>query len=264
MQSTNFTIKDYTFVTELPGNKVSQEQLQRMWHRYHFASGYCKKGDVLEVACGAGTGLGYLAKYSNRVVGVDIDISNLKFGMQHYAGRNNIELKQMDAHRLLFSDKAFDLLILYEAIYYLADPDKFIEEAHRTAKDNGTLIICAVNKNWADFNPSEHSIAYYSVPELYAMLIKKFNKVKIYGAFSTKPHSLQEKMISLIKRTAVSMHLIPKTMKAKAFLKRIFFGKLIDLPCEITDFDCQYVEPARLNTDSINSEYKVIYAVASK
>ncbi len=53
---------DYTTVTEVPGNQVTQEQLERMFHRYCFASNFAEGKDVLEVACGAGLGLGYWPK----------------------------------------------------------------------------------------------------------------------------------------------------------------------------------------------------------
>jgi hypothetical protein len=51
-------------------------------------------------------------------------------------------------------------------------------------------------------------------------------------------------------------------MKGKEFLKRIFFGKLIPLPPEITDGMAEYSPPPPIPNDSPNSEYKVIYAVA--
>ena len=54
--------ENYTSVTELPGNKGSKEQLARLYQRYHFALQFSKEKDVLEVACGGGLGLGYLAK----------------------------------------------------------------------------------------------------------------------------------------------------------------------------------------------------------
>lgn len=57
---------DYSTVTEIPGNKISKEQLTRLYHRYHFASLFCKGKDVLEVACGGGMGLGYLAKFAKK------------------------------------------------------------------------------------------------------------------------------------------------------------------------------------------------------
>jgi len=53
---------DYSHVTEVPGAKVSEEQTRRLFSRYHFAQHYCEGKDVLEVVCGAGQGLGCLAK----------------------------------------------------------------------------------------------------------------------------------------------------------------------------------------------------------
>lgn len=61
---------------------------------------------------------------------------------------------------------------------------------------------------------------------------------------------------------AIALHLIPKTMKGKEFLKRVFFGKLIPLPPEITDGMAEYTPPVPILNDRPNYEYKVIYAVA--
>ena len=60
----------------------------------------------------------------------------------------------------------------------------------------------------------------------------------------------------------MALHLIPKTMKGKEFLKRIFFGKLIPLPPEIKDGMAEYTPPVPLPHDKPNFEYKVIYVVA--
>ncbi|PKN02200.1 MAG: hypothetical protein CVU77_01900 [Elusimicrobia bacterium HGW-Elusimicrobia-1] len=56
--------QDYTAVTEVTGYNVTSEQIQRMYTRYRFASEFCKDKDVLEVACGSGQWLGYLAEYT--------------------------------------------------------------------------------------------------------------------------------------------------------------------------------------------------------
>ena len=86
--------------------------------------------------------------------------------------------------------------------------------------------------------------------------------MEFYGAFSVLPKGLKENLIALIKRTTVAFHLIPKTMKGKEFLKRIFFGKLIPLPNEITEGMAEYTPPIPIPEDRPNFEYKVIYAVA--
>jgi len=51
-------------------------------------------------------------------------------------------------------------------------------------------------------------------------------------------------------------------MAGKELLKKIFYGKLIPLKEEIEDGICEYKAPERISTDTRNSEYKVIYAVA--
>ena len=100
------------------------------------------------------------------------------------------------------------------------------------------------------------------MPELGKLLQDNGFKVEFYGAFSTSANGLKEEAIAIIKRIAVALHLIPKTMKGKEFLKRIFFGKLISLPLEITDGMAEYTPPVPISCDSPNFHYKVIYAVA--
>ena len=119
----------YATVTEIPGAQASAEQLARMAHRYAFAVALCAGKDVLEVACGAGLGLGALAKVAGKVVGGDIDESLVALARAHYAGRPKIEIHRLDAHQLPFPDQSFDVVLLFEAIYYLASPEKFLAEA---------------------------------------------------------------------------------------------------------------------------------------
>jgi ubiquinone/menaquinone biosynthesis C-methylase UbiE len=255
---------EYLTVTEVPGNKASREQIERLFHRYHFASTFCQGKDVLEVACGAGMGLGYLEQVANRVVGGDIDEEILIYARGHYQGRNKIEIRQLDAQQLPFGDKSFDVVLFYEAIYYLAQPEKFIEEAHRVLRSKGVLIICSANKEWADFNPSPFGQKYFSAPEMFQLLGQKFSDIQIYGAFFAKEDSMKAKMISLIKRAAIKLHLMPRTMKGKQLFKRLFFGRLAPLPAEIEKGLAEYIPPLAISKESRNPQYRVLYAVAWK
>ena len=254
----------YITVTEIPGVKASREQLERLYQRYHFAYRFCREKDVLEVACGAGQGLGYLAKAAKKVVGSDIDKKNLEFAQRQYKDRNNIRLEHFDAQKIPFENDRYDVVILYEAIYYLENPERFIDEAYRILRNNGLLIMCTANKDWADFNPSSYSVKYFSVPELSSLIKRKFRRVDFCGGFSTKGNGLKDSIVSFIRRTAVNLHLIPKTMKGKELFKRLFFGKLYSLPPEIKDDITEYIEPVPISSDSPNSSYKVIFTVGYK
>ena len=255
--------ENYTTVTELPGNQITGEQLARLYQRYRFAQQFCNNREVLELACGGGMGLGYLAKVAKRVVGGDIDKNILKHPIEYYKGREKIEIREFNAQNLPFENKSFDVVILYEAIYYLKDTEKFVSEAHRVLKDKGVLLICTANKNWTDFNPSPYSTKYLSAPELYSLMNNNFSKVELFGAFSvTNKGGIKNRMTSFIKRTAISLNLMPKTMKGKAIFKRLFFGQLIALPPEIEEGLADYSPPIPISSDCPNSEYKVLFSVA--
>ena len=255
---------DYSEITETPGLKATQEQITRLYHRYHFARQFAKEKDVLEVACGSGIGLGYLAQVANKVVGGDIDEKNVTLAQRIHKYKQNVSVKLLDAHDLPFDSESFDVILLYEAIYYLKSPDKFISEAKRVLKKGGHLIICTVNKDWKDFHPSPYTYKYFSVPELYRLLQEGGFVVKnIYGAFPIEK-GFKSQIISIIKRMAVKFDLIPGSLAARAYLKRIFMGELKPLPEEVYEGMAPYEEPTILNPKEINREFKIIYAVGKK
>jgi len=255
---------EYSEITESPGQKATREQLERLYQRYHFASKYLSGGSVLEVACGSGLGLGYLALHASRVVGGDIDKKNLEAATLYYKGRENITVLEFDAHDLPFEDKSFDTVILFEAIYYLERPEQFVSEAHRVLKNGGHLIISTVNRSWRDFHPSKYSLTYYSVPELSALLEKRFAKVQIYGAFEVKDVCTRAKVVSVIKRTASKMNVIPGSLRARELLKRVFVGKLEPIPAEISDGMTSYREPIPIDDSCSTEKYKILHAMTRK
>lgn len=230
-----------------------------MYTRYSLARSFSEGKDVLEVACGAGQGLGLIAGTARSVVGGDYTYSLLKTGRLHYGSR--IALLRLDAHRLPFRDGSFDVVLLFEAIYYLHRPSVFLEEAGRVLREGGRVLICSVNPDWPDFNPSPFSVKYYNAEELRILVTDSGFACDLYGGFPVKEQSLTSKMISITKRLAVRLHLIPRTMKSKAWLKRVFLGPLVAVPPEIND-NIAEASPLVPLTDRMSaSKFKVLYAV---
>ena len=254
--------EDYTTITETPGTGAPQEQLARQYSRYRYAATFCAHKDVLEVACGAGQGLGYLKKHAKCVVGGDYTADLLSRARSHYA--DNIPLLRFDAHRLPFQDHSFDVIIFYEAIYYLSHPEQFAAECARVLRPGGTLLICSANKEWVDFNPSPYSTGYLSARELIELLQQHHFQAELQGGFPTQKEAGRDTLVSLLKRLAVALHLVPKTMKGKEFLKRIFFGKLAPLPLEVVDGMVAYTPPEPLPIDIISPQHKVLYAIGRR
>ena len=252
--------EDYTDITEVPGSLATREQLARLYHRYHTADNYAAGRRVLEVACGAGLGLGYLARTASGVVGGDYTESLLRTAQSHYRGR--APLVRLDAHHLPFRDCAFDLIVLFEAIYYLGQAEQFIAESRRVLSDSGTLLIGTVNKDWSEFTPSALSTRYFSVPELRDLLIQQgFGNLEFFGAFPTAAASPKQKIVSLIRRVAVALDLVPKTLGGREHLKRLFYGSLTPLKPEVENGMAELDPLVPIPNDVSNTQHKIIYVV---
>jgi SAM-dependent methyltransferase len=253
---------DYTSVSELSGYRVTQEQIARMYTRYRFAADLCVGRDVLEVACGSGQGLGLLAKRAKSVVGGDFDPAIVALAQKHYGDR--IPVKQMNAHAIPFADQSLDAVILFEAIYYLKDPLLFFRECKRVLRKGGILVIGSANKEWPGFNPSPFSHTYFSAQELSGRLNNEGFDVEIFADCPVQRDGWQKKAVGWIKEVAVRFHLMPKTMKGKEILKRIFMGRLQPLPSELKEGMLVYSSPTPLPIGVPVNDFKVLFAVGRK
>lgn len=230
-----------------------------LYTRYRYAAGLCQGRDVLDVACGSGPGLGYLARKARRVIGGDVTESLVRRAREHYGRR--LPVLRLDAHALPFRERSFDVTILYEAIYYLDSPARFLAECRRVLRDDGLVLICTVNREWSDFNPSPLSTRYWVAGELAALLRQGDFEPELYGAFTVARESMRDVAVSAIKRLGVALHLIPRTMRGKELLKRIFLGALIPVPAELDEGMAPYSPPVAIPLDGPCPGYKVLYAV---
>jgi ubiquinone/menaquinone biosynthesis C-methylase UbiE len=262
-ETIDIRMNNYNSITEVPGLMASSEQIARIYHRYRFAREYANSRDILEVACGSGMGLGYLSAGAKSVVGGDIDHKNVDLALTAYKN-SPIRVKEMDAHHLPFEDKSFDLVLLFEALYYLQKPEIFIKEAARIIRDNGILMVCTVNKDWIDFHPSPFTHFYFSAPELNSLLKPSFQEIAMFGAFPVQMKGIKTSLISRIKRIAVCFNLIPNSLTARAYMKRIFMGPLKPIPPQVTDCMAPYEPPVPISFSAPTSEFKIVYALAIK
>lgn len=254
-------MNDYSSVTELADDEVTHEQVERLAHRYNWASSYCQGKEVLEIACGAGQGLGFLAGMTKSLRAGDITPSLVEWARAHYGERVRIEV--MDALALPYAASSLDVVILFEAIYYLPSAEKFITECRRVLRPGGFVLIATANKDLYDFNPSPYSTEYLGVPELDVMLRKQGFSGRFFGAYPVSSLSARQKILRPLKTIAARLGLIPKTMAGKKWLKRLVFGGLTRMPQEIDPRKYTYTDPAEIPLRDANDRYKVIYCAAS-
>ena len=256
-------IPRYRTVTEQPGQAASRAQLEMMAARYSWARRFALGRDVLEAACGAGTGLGMLAEVARSVEAGDIDDANLASARRTYALQPKVHVQPLNAMELPFGDACFDVVLLFEAIYYLHGARAFFEEARRVLRPGGHLLIATVNREWKGFNPSPFHTRYLAAAELREGLEASGFAVELHAGFPERPSLLSE-ATGLVRRAAVALHLVPRTMAGKTFLKRMFYGRLEPIPPRL---DLRHgleerFQPLHGKTDL--TRYRVLYAAARK
>lgn len=253
---------DFTAVTEIGGAEVSREQVERLAHRYIWAATFCAGKDVLEVACGSGQGLGLLAARAKTLQAGDISEELLRQARSHYGDR--VSLESIDALQMPCGERSLDVVILFEALYYLTPAERFVEECGRVLRKGGTVLIATANKDLFDFSPSLYSNRYYGTVELRELFQQKGFEVSLFGTMPVTQISLRQRILRPVKKAVVTLGLMPKTMIGKKFLRRLVFGSLITMPPEIAEGMTDYEPPTPLDAGQPDRQHKVIYCAAVK
>ena len=250
----------FVAITEISGDEVTVEQVERMARRYYWAGDYCVDKDILEVGCGTGQGVGYLASAARSVTAGDYSDTLLEIARRHYDSR--FEFRQFDAQAIPFPDDSFDIVMIFEALYYITDVHRFFAESRRVLRPGGTLLIATANKDLFDFNPSPHSCRYLGVGELESELAKYGYDIACYGDTPVTGVPWRQRVLRPVKALSARLGLIPRSMDSKKFLKRLVFGSLVPMPAEVTADTAPRVPPTPLAPGKADRVHKVIFCAA--
>lgn len=253
---------DFAGVTEMAGDPASKEQIERLNSRYYWAAERTRGGDVLELGCGAGQGLGYLARSARSVIGSDVSKTLVAAARRHYG--NRIDVRCFGAEQIPFPDGSFDSVLLFEAIYYVPDVSKFLREAHRVIRPKGRLLIVTANKDLFDFTPSPHSVAYYGVTELTQLLHAAGFDASFSGNTPVDAVSSWQRLLRPLKRIATATGIMPKSKRMKALVKRVVFGAIVPLPAEVLLGGESNLTTTPLPVGAPDSRHKVLFVEARR
>jgi SAM-dependent methyltransferase len=221
---------DYGCITERPGLAATRDQRAMLATRYGWAAAEGAGGALLEVACGAGLGLGWLAEAAARVVGIDLDPANCALARAAHDGEPRIAVARADALALPFPERSFDTVVLFEALYYLADARRFLDEARRVLRPGGRLLVSSVNPHWGGFAPSPRATRYWSAEAFAALANGAGWRIELWTGFPEDRESRRSRAVARLRRLAARWGLFPASLAAKAKLKRWFYGPVQPLP----------------------------------
>jgi GT2 family glycosyltransferase/protein-L-isoaspartate O-methyltransferase len=147
------------------------------YHRYLFASSYCEGCEVLDLACGEGYGAALLAQVAARVVGIDIDRATVAAARQKYGAA--VTFVCADGASIPLADASVDVVVSFETIEHVPDPERLLHELRRVLRQDGVLVISSPNKSvyGALHPPNQFHVRELEQDEFARMLEQRFRHV---------------------------------------------------------------------------------------
>lgn len=247
----------FALLTEQWGMMMPDVQMKMACVRYSLAAEHARGRDYLEIGCGSGFGLELVSSVAEHVVGGDVTESNLRASREHSP---DIDLALFDAHCLPFADNSFDVVAMFEVIYYFADIPQVLGEVGRVLRPAGELIVCLPNRERPGFHESPLSHSYPAAGELRSLLVAAGFEAEIYGGFRMGELGLRDRVLVVGSKIARRLHLIPESLDGRGRIKRLVYGTLH--PME----GLRMVDPAEelvgIDPSAPVTGFKNLYAVA--
>jgi SAM-dependent methyltransferase len=153
------------------GELVHAEHLAR----YRLAAQLADGRRVLDAACGEGYGTAILAQGgASAAVGVDIDEATVA----HAAQRHGLDFRAGDVGALPFEDGSFDLVVSFETIEHVPEPERALDEFARVLAPDGLLVISTPNK-LRYLVENEFHVREFTHHEFAALLRGRFPSVRL-------------------------------------------------------------------------------------
>ena len=261
-----FVSQDYRSITELPDSLLNTEQLMRLSHRYLLGARLVTAKRVLEVACGAGAGLGLLAQSVQQLVAADYSLSVLQMAQAHYTRR--YPLVCGDASWLPFPAAAFDVICCFEALYYLPDYNHFLRESRRILTSGGTLLLSVSNPDWRYFVPGLLTTHYPTAPALAQSLLNAgFTDLQLFGILPSSAASPLTRLRHHLRRWVLQANPSIATGVFAQTLKWLLYSRLLPMPAELTPHAAAAmggeVKMTPLPLDRPDTVHRVLYVLCS-
>jgi len=180
---------DYTgerMVPEAADGSTFWEHVQR----YRFAVPYVQGRRVLDVACGEGYGTAALAASgAEQVIGVDVSPEVCAHAQSKYG----IDARVGSAEAIPLADASVDVVVSFETIEHLEQPEVFLNECHRVLAPGGNLVISTPNLPVYHQHTPNNAFHHHemTLAEFQSALSQKFQNISLYGQCVPLPSLLR-------------------------------------------------------------------------
>ena len=125
--------------------------------RYHFGAQVVAGKEVLDASCGTGYGLEILSEAgATAVTGVDISAEAIASAESRF-GKYAAALVEADLRELPFEDDSFDVIVSFETIEHIEEPQRALAELRRVLRPDGVLVVSSPNPE-AYVGHNEHHV----------------------------------------------------------------------------------------------------------
>ncbi len=158
---------------EMRGQLVGAEHFAR----YRWAAGFCSGRRVLDAGCGVGYGAELLCGAgASEVVAIDVSEAAVELARSGVSAGVTCEVGDVSCAAL--RRHSFDVVVCFEVIEHVDNPDQVLDELARVLRPEGLLFISSPNRErYVPGNP--HHRHEYIRSELQAALDARFGSARI-------------------------------------------------------------------------------------
>lgn len=207
---------DWTGERMVP-EKCDQDTFLEHIYRYKFALPYAQNHDVLDIACGEGYGSAALVAGGARsVVGVDIDVESVEHARRKY----NLQTRVGSAEAIPAADDEFDVVVSFETIEHVENPERFLDECARVCRPGGHLVISTPNKNvyLHGETPNQYHLSEMTPEQFMDCLNSRFRGVELFGQILSKAPWWSPRICSV---TTSPLFDMPGILRIRSMLRNV-------------------------------------------